>query len=135
MEGKAKSIYCAQKRNGFYGARDAESFEKVNEQKQIEIEADRILRLFSNSGAKIVQPTILQQADTLLDLYGEDIRARAYVTSDPFNGEMMLRPDFTVPIVKTHMNDLSGNETARYAYCGKVFRCLLYTSDAADDTP
>ena len=46
----------------------------MNEQKQIEIEADRILRLFSNSGAKIVQPTILQQADTLLDLYGEDIR-------------------------------------------------------------
>ena len=86
----------------------------MNEQKQIEIEADRILRLFSNSGAKIVQPTILQQADTLLDLYGEDIRARAYVTSDPFNGEMMLRPDFTVPIVKTHMNDhvdISRNDT------------------------
>ena len=72
----------------------------MNKQKEIEFEADRILRLFSNSGAKIVQPAILQQADTLLDLYGEDIRARAYVTSDPFNGEMMLRPDFTVPIVK-----------------------------------
>ena len=105
----------------------------MNEQKQIEIEADRILRLFSNSGAKIVQPTILQQADTLLDLYGEDIRARAYVTSDPFNGEMMLRPDFTVPIVKTHMNDLSGNETARYAYCGKVFRRQEKNSDRASE--
>ena len=49
----------------------------MNEQKRIEIEADRILRLFSNSGAQIVQPAILQRADTLLDLYGEDIRARA----------------------------------------------------------
>ena len=94
----------------------------MNEQKQIEMEADRILRFFSNSGAKIVQPAILQQADTLLDLYGEDIRARAYVTSDPLNGEMMLRPDFTVPIVKTHMIGFTGTETARYAYCGKVFR-------------
>ena len=94
----------------------------MNEQKQIEMEADRILRFFSNSGAKVVQPAILQQADTLLDLYGEDIRARAYVTSDPLNGEMMLRPDFTVPIVKTHMIGFTGTETARYAYCGKVFR-------------
>ena len=80
----------------------------MNEQKRIEIEADRILRLFSNSGAQIVQPAVLQRADTLLDLYGEDIRARAYVTSDPFNGEMMLRPDFTVPIVKTHMTGVTG---------------------------
>jgi len=105
----------------------------VNEQKKIEFEADRILRLFSNSGAKIVQPAILQQADTLLDLYGEDIRARAYVTSDPFNGEMMLRPDFTVPIVKKHMNDLMEDETARYAYCGKVFRRQERNSDRASE--
>ena len=41
----------------------------MNEQKRIEIEADRILRLFSNSGAQIVQPAVLQRADTLLDLY------------------------------------------------------------------
>lgn len=105
----------------------------MNEQKKIEFEADRILRLFSNSGAKIVQPAILQQADTLLDLYGEDIRARAYVTSDPFNGEMMLRPDFTVPIVKKHMNDLMEDETARYAYCGKVFRRQERNSDRASE--
>ena len=105
----------------------------MNEQKRIEIEADRILRLFSNSGAQIVQPAVLQRADTLLDLYGEDIRARAYVTSDPFNGEMMLRPDFTVPIVKTHMTGLTGNDTARYAYCGKVFRRQEKNSERASE--
>ncbi len=33
-------------------------------------------------GAQVVEPPILQPAETLLDLYGEDIRARAYVTSD-----------------------------------------------------
>ena len=105
----------------------------MNEQKRIEIEADRILRLFSNSGAQIVQPAVLQRADTLLDLYGEDIRARAYVTSDPFNGEMMLRPDFTVPIVKTHMTGTTGNDTARYAYCGKVFRRQEKNSERASE--
>ena len=80
-----------------------------------------------------MQPAVLQRADTLLDLYGEDIRARAYVTSDPFNGEMMLRPDFTVPIVKTHMTGVTGNETARYAYCGKVFRRQEKNSERASE--
>ena len=50
-------------------------------------------------------PPILQPAETLLDLYGEDIRARAYVTHDPVLGEAMLRPDFTVPVVQMHMDE------------------------------
>ena len=57
----------------------------------------RILDAFRAAGAVEVAPDILLPAETLLDLYGEDIRARAYVTSDPLQGEMMLRPDFTVP--------------------------------------
>ena len=56
----------------------------------------------------------------LLDLYGEDIRARAYVTADPLRGEMMLRPDFTVPVVRAHMDE--GGDPARYTYAGEVFR-------------
>ena len=59
-------------------------------------------------------------ADTLLDLYGEDIRARAYTTDDPDRGEMMLRPDFTVPVVEMHAEH--GAEPARYTYLGEVFR-------------
>ena len=86
----------------------------------IRIEAKRLRDLFAAHGAEIVRPDVLQSADTLLDIYGEDIRARAYVTSDPLRGEMMLRPDFTVPIVQTHMETMA--EPARYAYAGKVFR-------------
>ena len=63
---------------------------------------------------------MLLPAETLLDLYGEDIRARAYVTTDPLRGEMMLRPDFTVPVVQAHMAD--GADPARYCYMGEVFR-------------
>ena len=72
------------------------------------------------AGAVEVTPDILQPAEALLDLYGEDIRARAYVTSDPLRGEMMLRPDFTVPVVQAHMAE--GAEPARYCYMGEVFR-------------
>lgn len=80
----------------------------------------QILAAFRAAGAVEVAPDILLEAETLLDLYGEDIRARAYVTQDPIRGEMMLRPDFTVPVVQMHM--AGGAEPARYCYLGEVFR-------------
>ncbi len=86
----------------------------------IRAEAERLFAHFQTAGAQPVETDILQPAETLLDLYGEDIRARAYVTSDPLRGEQMLRPDFTVPVVRMHMAD--GALPARYTYMGKVFR-------------
>lgn len=83
-------------------------------------EAERLFDLFRRAGATPVEADILQPAETLLDLYGEDIRARAYVTADPLRGEMMLRPDFTVPVVQMHM--ANGADPARYTYMGEVFR-------------
>lgn len=80
----------------------------------------RLLEVFRAAGAVEVDPDILQPAEALLDLYGEDIRARAYVTADPLRGEMMLRPDFTVPVVQAHMQNDA--EPARYCYLGEVFR-------------
>lgn len=86
----------------------------------IRAEAERIYAVFQAAGAKPVDADILLPAETLLDLYGEDIRARAYVTTDPLRGEMMLRPDFTVPVVQAHM--AHGADPARYCYRGEVFR-------------
>ena len=119
--------------------------------------AAELRALFEAHGAVAVEPPILQPADTLLDLYGEDIRARAYVTSDALRGEQMLRPDFTVPVLQMHM--AHGAEPARYTYAGEVFRrqehdparaneyvqvgfeifdradpCLLYTSPSPRDS-
>jgi ATP phosphoribosyltransferase regulatory subunit len=86
----------------------------------IRAEGERLLAVFVAAGAVPVETDVLQPAGTLLDLYGEDIRARAYVTHDPLGGEMMLRPDFTVPVVQAHM--AHGADPARYAYLGEVFR-------------
>lgn len=83
-------------------------------------EGARLLAAFQAEGAQPVEAAVLQPAETLLDLYGEDIRARAYVTADPLEGEMMLRPDFTVPVVQAHMRE--GADPARYCYLGEVFR-------------
>lgn len=75
---------------------------------------------FVAEGAIAIETPILQPAGLLLDLYGEDIRARAYMTSDALHGEQMLRPDFTVPVVQMHMSN--SIEQARYTYVGEVFR-------------
>lgn len=72
------------------------------------------------AGAEVVEPPILLDAEVLLDLYGEDIRGRAYITTDALRGEQMLRPDFTVPVVQMHV--AGGLEAARYTYAGEVFR-------------
>jgi ATP phosphoribosyltransferase regulatory subunit len=86
----------------------------------IRAEADRLFAALQHAGAQPVEADVLLPAGALLDLYGEDIRARAYVTQDPIRGEMMMRPDFTVPVVQMHMAD--GAEPARYCYRGEVFR-------------
>ncbi len=86
----------------------------------IRAEAARLADFFRAAGAAPVEADTLLPAQTLLDLYGEDIRARAYVTHDPLKGELMLRPDFTVPVVLAHLE--GSREEARYTYAGKVFR-------------
>ena len=86
---------------------------------------------FEAAGAQVVDTPLLQSAETLLDLYGEDIRARAYVTSDALRGEQMLRPDFTLPVVQMHMRD--GAEPARYTYSGEVFRRQEHDPDRANE--
>ena len=99
----------------------------------IRLEADRLFRLFQAAGAQPVAADILLPAETLLDLYGEDIRARAYVTHDPVRGEMMLRPDFTVPVVQAHMQ--GGADPARYCYMGEVFRAQDHLADVSGARP
>lgn len=84
---------------------------------------------FERAGAARVEPGYLQPADVLLDLYGENIRARAYRTDDPVHGEQMLRPDFTVPVVQMHM--VERREPARYTYAGPVWRRQEYGSTRA----
>lgn len=92
-------------------------------------EAERILAYFGSKGAERVEVDILQPAAQLLDLYGEDIRSRAFITRDSSRNEMVLRPDFTVPIASRHMSVARG--AARYAYSGPVFRKQEPGSDRA----
>ena len=96
----------------------------MSEKSEIRDVAERVRARFEKAGALAVDADVLQPAGTLLDLYGEDIRARAYVTTDPVRGEMMLRPDFTVPLVQMHLESVQ--KPMRYSYLGEVFRKQEY---------
>jgi len=77
---------------------------------------------FAAAGFTSVEPRHLFPADTLLDLYGEDVRTRTFLFPDPAERrELCLRPDFTVPVALAH--GLGGwDRPGAYAYGGPVFR-------------
>ena len=77
---------------------------------------------FQGAGFAPVDIPHLFAGETLLDLYGEDLRARAFLFPDAGRGnELCLRPDFTVPVALAH--GAGGWErAASYAYQGQVFR-------------
>ena len=84
------------------------------------LEINRITKVLKKAGLKEIKVPALLTASDLVDLYGEDLKLRAYTTSDPVKGEQVLRPDFTLPILLKH---LRGNSLqARYFYSGNVWR-------------
>ena len=60
--------------------------------------ADALITSFERAGYVRVTPAILQPAEPFLDLSGEDIRKRMYLTTDPQGRELCLRPDLTIPV-------------------------------------
>ena len=84
------------------------------------LEISRIGTIFTKAGLKEISLPSLLTASDLVDLYGEDLKLRAYTTSDPVKGEQILRPDFTVPILLKHLKGKSLQ--AKYFYRGNVWR-------------
>jgi ATP phosphoribosyltransferase regulatory subunit len=88
----------------------------------IETALASLAALFADAGYAPVTTAHLFEAETLIDLYGEDIRGRAFLFPGSGGGnELCLRPDFTVPVVRAH-GENGWNRAARYAYQGPVFR-------------
>lgn len=73
------------------------------------------------AGYTLVDPPILQPAKLFFDLLGEDIRRRAFVTTNAEGEELCLRPDFTIPVSLHHLRMANGT-LGSYAYRGPIFR-------------
>ena len=98
----------------------------------MERQATIIMALFARAGFEPVAPPVLQPADVLLDLVGEDLRARSYVFTDPDGAELCLRNDLTIPTCRLYASrHPEGPALARYAYNGAVFRYQPTGGDAA----
>ncbi|PSJ61553.1 ATP phosphoribosyltransferase regulatory subunit [Pseudaminobacter soli (ex Li et al. 2025)] len=83
--------------------------------------APNILKLFADRQADAVEVSILQPADPFLDMAGEDLRRRIFLTESETGATLCLRPEFTIPVCLDHIRSQSGTPR-RYSYLGEVFR-------------
>src|SRR6202051_5068125 len=84
--------------------------------------AQALVASFERAGYGRVEPAILQPAEPFLDLSGEDIRKRMYLTADPQGHELCLRPDLTIPVSRDYLASAAGGKPAGVCYLGQVFR-------------
>ena len=90
--------------------------------------AERLLGSFAGAGYARIEPDVLQPADVFLDLSGEDIRSRMFVTSDAEGREWALRPEFTIPVARAWLAAGGGSHPSNFSYCGPVFRLRVAES-------
>ena len=84
--------------------------------------AEALVASYERAGYARVTPAILQPAEPFLDLSGEDIRNRIYLTSAPGGGEFCLRPDLTIPVSRDYLASALAGKAAGFCYLGPVFR-------------
>ena len=82
---------------------------------------DALIALFGREGYARMEPAVLQPADVFVDLSGEDIRRRMFVTQDASGLELCLRPEYTIPVCLRHLSE-RGTGAGAYSYGGPVFR-------------
>jgi len=83
---------------------------------------ESLRRLFSDAGYGFVEPPIVHPASVFVELAGEDLRRRLFLTNAPDGTELALRPDYTIPVCLHHLANGPAKRRADYAYLGPVFR-------------
>jgi ATP phosphoribosyltransferase regulatory subunit len=78
--------------------------------------------LFADAGYVFVEPPILHDASVFVEVAGEDLRRRMFLTTDAGGRELALRPEYTVPVCLHHLATGPADRRADYGYVGRVFR-------------
>src|SRR5262249_59448975 len=84
--------------------------------------AQALVGAYPRAGYARIDPPLLQPAEPFLDLSGEDIRRRMFLTTDPQGREMCLRPDLTIPVSRAYLQSAAAGKAAGFCYLGPVFR-------------
>jgi ATP phosphoribosyltransferase regulatory subunit len=83
---------------------------------------ERALDCFLAAGFERIEPPILQPASIFLDMSGEEVRRRLFLTADAAGEELCLRPEYTIPVCRAYLASSRAGAIAEYSYLGPVFR-------------
>src|SRR5690606_36157038 len=83
--------------------------------------SDELLSEFQARQTARVNTPVIQPADPFLDMAGEDLRRRIFLTESETGKSLCLRPEFTIPVCLRHIQTATGTPK-RYSYLGEVFR-------------
>ncbi len=89
---------------------------------QPDARAEALVGAYERAGYRRVAPPILQPAEPFLDLSGEDIRKRMYLTNDADGRELCLRPDLTIPVSCDYLSSQAAGSPQGFCYLGPVYR-------------
>lgn len=89
---------------------------------QPDARAEALVTAYERAGYGRIAPPILQPAEPFLDLSGEDIRKRMYLTANRDGHEMCLRPDLTIPVSCEYLASAAAGSPQGFCYLGPVFR-------------
>lgn len=83
--------------------------------------APDLLAAFEALKTERVDTPVIQPAEPFLDMAGEDLRRRIFLTQSETGENLCLRPEFTIPVCLRHIETATGTPK-RYSYLGEVFR-------------
>ncbi len=80
-----------------------------------------LLAEFAARKTERIDTPVIQPAEPFLDIAGEDLRRRIFMTESETGASLCLRPEFTIPVCLRHIETATGTPK-RYSYLGEVFR-------------
>ena len=83
---------------------------------------ERALDCLLAAGFGRTEPPILHPAAIFLDMSGEEVRRRLFLTADAAGEELCLRPEYTIPVCRAYLSSDKAGKIAEYSYLGPVFR-------------
>ncbi|MBB4274631.1 ATP phosphoribosyltransferase regulatory subunit [Rhizobium mongolense] len=83
--------------------------------------ANDLLDEFAARNTERIDTPVIQPAEPFLDIAGEDLRRRIFMTESETGASLCLRPEFTIPVCIRHIETATGTPK-RYSYLGEVFR-------------
>ena len=74
---------------------------------------ERALDCLLAAGFERTEPPILHPAAIFLDMSGEEVRRRLFLTADAAGEELCLRPEYTIPVCRAYLSFGEGRQNRR----------------------